>query len=38
MLTCWCQERQIKYKQGLNEVWTVPSEDPNPEASKLLKR
>ena len=20
MLTCWCQERQVKYKQGLNEA------------------
>ena len=27
MLTCWCQERQTKYKQGLNEAWRAPSED-----------
>ncbi|CAE7939037.1 tbc1d23, partial [Symbiodinium sp. KB8] len=23
MLTCWCQERQTKYKQGLNEVFDL---------------
>ncbi|CAE7388083.1 tbc1d23 [Symbiodinium natans] len=23
MLTCWCQERQVKYKQGLNEVFEL---------------